>query len=91
MYLPRHFEQTDRSAIDQLIQAHPLGALVVVNSSEGLTANHIPFELSASEGQHGVLRGHIARANPLWKIHTPYSPVLVIFQGLQAHIVLNYP
>ena len=34
----------------------------------------------------GVLRGHVARANPLWREFDPGTNVLAIFQGPQAYI-----
>jgi transcriptional regulator len=52
--------------------------------------NHIPFELLAEQGAHGVLQGHIARANPLVQQITDGMPVLVIFQGPQGYISPNW-
>jgi hypothetical protein len=46
MYLPRHFEQNRTEILHQLIVTHPLGALVSL-SADGLSANHIPFQLVA--------------------------------------------
>jgi hypothetical protein len=48
------------------MQAHPLATLVS-QGAEGPTADHMPLELDASAGPHGTLRGHVARANPLWQ------------------------
>ena len=42
MYLPPHFEETRVEELDQLLAAHPLGALVV-HGPQGLDANHVPF------------------------------------------------
>lgn len=84
MYLPQHFEQTDPAALQGLISAHPLAALVT-RGADGITADHIPLEFHAAIGEHGTLRGHVARANPLWK-HADGQAVLAIFQGPQAYI-----
>lgn len=84
MYLPRHFEQTDAAALQGLIRSHPLAALVS-HGADGITADHIPLEFHPAEGEHGTLRGHVARANPLWKQADGQS-VLAIFQGPQAYI-----
>ncbi len=43
MYLPPHFAVTDPEALHQLMQAHPLGALITCGEG-GLDANHLPFE-----------------------------------------------
>ena len=66
MYLPPHFAATDPEALHELIRAHPLGALITCGEL-GLDANHLPFEFDAGEGEHGVLRAHVARNNPLWQ------------------------
>ncbi|MFG6467918.1 FMN-binding negative transcriptional regulator [Roseateles sp. BYS87W] len=85
MYVPAHFAVTDTEALHGLMRAHPLGALVT-HGPQGLDADHIPFELDASVGPLGCLRGHVARANPLWQRCPSGSPVLVIFRGAEAFI-----
>jgi transcriptional regulator len=84
MYLPRHFEQNDPQALQGLIRSYPLAALVTTGA-DGITADHIPLELHPTEGDHGTLRGHVARANPLWR-QADGQAVLAIFQGPQAYI-----
>ena len=71
------------------ICAYPQGA-VVMQTYAGLDANHIPFDLRAELGAHGVLQGHIARANLLVQQITEGAPVLVIFQGPQGYISPNW-
>jgi len=80
MYLPKHFEETRVPVLHELIGAHPLGALVV-HTAAGLDANHIPFEVDPEPAPFGTLRGHIARANPLWRDVARDTAALVIFQG----------
>jgi transcriptional regulator len=80
MYLPKHFEETRVQVLHDLIGAHPLGALVAMTSA-GLEANHIPFEVDPEPAPFGTLRGHIARANPLWRDVSRDVEALVIFQG----------
>lgn len=84
MYLPKHFEQHDPAALVALMQEHPLAALVSVGP-DGPTADHVPLEFDAQAGQHGTLRGHLARANPLWQ-YAAGQPVLAIFRGVQAYV-----
>ena len=84
MYLPRHFEQNDPQALQGLIRSYPLAALVTTGE-DGITADHIPLEFHPTEGDHGTLRGHVARANPLWR-QADRQAVLAIFQGPQAYI-----
>ena len=52
----------------------------------GLVANHIPFEVDSDPAPFGKLRGHIARANSLWRDFTPEVEALVIFQGPDTYI-----
>jgi len=90
MYLPKHFEQQDTQAIAQLLALNPLATLVW-HSAQGLTAEHLPlmFERGAGDGVHGTLRGHVARANPVWR-EAAGAPVLAVFQGPQAYITPSW-
>ncbi|MEH6498174.1 MAG: FMN-binding negative transcriptional regulator [Pseudoalteromonas distincta] len=89
MYLPEHFAEDRPEQLHALMRAYPLAALVMLTDA-GLDANHIPFELLAEQGAHGVLQGHIARANPLVQQITDGAPVLVIFQGPHGYISPNW-
>ncbi|MNE07826.1 Protease synthase and sporulation protein PAI 2 [compost metagenome] len=85
MYLPSHFAAADPEALHQLVRAHPLGALVT-HGEQGLDANHLPFEFDAGEGEHGVLRAHVARNNPLWQEVKEGDEVLVIFKAVDGYV-----
>jgi transcriptional regulator len=90
MYLPKHFEQQDAAAMAQLLQLHPL-ATVAWQSADGLSAEHLPlmWERGTGDGAHGTLRGHVARANPVWRAAAG-SEVLAVFQGPQAYITPSW-
>jgi len=85
MYLPDRFAETRLDVLHALIDQHPLGTLVT-HGADGLAADHIPFEVGAATeaAPFGVLRAHVARANPLWRLSG--SPVLAVFQGPSAYI-----
>lgn len=85
MYAPKHFEETRIDVMHALMGEHPLGTLVTLGP-DGLAADHIPFEIlpPSAEHPHGVLQGHVARGNPLWK--RDREDVLVVFQGPAAYI-----
>ena len=68
-----------------LMRAHPLSTLVTQCNS-GLVANHLPVQTLAEPGPLGCLRGHIARANPLWRDYRSDTQALAIFQGPQAYV-----
>lgn len=89
MYVPKHFEETDTAVLHALIRAHPLGAWVTLGT-DGLLANHIPFLLQPSRGEHGTLVGHVARANPVWHSFSATSDSVVIFQGAEAYITPSW-
>jgi len=89
MYIPSHFEETRLETMHQLMHAHPLAALVVLTDS-GLVANHIPFFLSEFEGEFGMLRGHVARSNPIWQRFNPECKALIIFSGAQHYITPSW-
>jgi transcriptional regulator len=83
MYLPAHFAQHDRDAILALMQQRPLATLVI-GAPEGPTADLIPLEFAPDAGPHGTLRGHVARANPLWR--RAGAPALAVFHGPDAYV-----
>lgn len=84
MYAPSCFDETRPELLQGLIAQHPLGT-VVTHGAEGLGACHIPFELceATADAPFGVLRAHVARANPLWR---KAGDALVVFQGPSAYI-----
>lgn len=85
MYLPRHFEESRIEVLHALVRAHPLGALVTLGAG-GLEANHIPFEIDPDPAPFGTLRGHVARANPVWRELSRGGDALAIFQGPSTYV-----
>jgi transcriptional regulator len=85
LYLPAYFEETRTDVMHALMRARPLATLVTL-SDAGLMANHVPVVTLPEPLPHGVLRGHIARANPLWREYRAGSEALAIFHGPQAYI-----
>ena len=85
LYLPTYFKETRTEVLHALMRARPLATLVT-SCESGLVANHIPVETHGEPPPHGLIRGHIARANPLWKDYRDGSEALAIFQGPQVYI-----
>ena len=85
MYLPTHFEETRAEVLHAALRAHPLG-LLITQGDGGLAANPIPFMLDVAEDGSRVLRGHVARANPLWREARGDVDSLVVFQGPQGYV-----
>lgn len=89
MYVPEHFRESRLEMLQGLLDRHPLATLVAV-TSDGLTANHVPLQARLSADGRGVLRGHIARANSLWRRLEPDAAVLAIFMGADAYVSPNW-
>jgi transcriptional regulator len=53
-------------------------------------ADHVPLLYDASAGPQGTLRGHVARANPLWQRLGQGAPVLAVFSGPQAYVTPSW-
>jgi transcriptional regulator len=83
VYLPKHFEQPDRDALVALMRERPLATLVIA-TPDGPTADLIPLDYVADASEHGLLRGHVARANPLWR-HAGVD-MLAVFTGPEAYV-----
>ena len=83
MYIPAAFVVHDRQENAAMIRNARLATLVTV-SSEGLMTTPLPLRFSESEGELGILHGHIARAKPQWQ-HEPTGKAMVIFQGENAY------
>lgn len=85
MYLPVHFREDRLDVLHGFVERHPLGTLIASRNGE-LTADHVPMLLARDQGAKGTLRGHVARANPLWRTAGDGTDVLVIFQGADAYV-----
>jgi transcriptional regulator len=89
MYEPPLHRQEDRAAIFALIRAHPLG-LLVSHGAGGLLANAVPFTLVEDGSAFGLLRCHLARANPQWRDLAEGAEALVVFQGADAYVTPSW-
>lgn len=89
MYLPGHFSESRLDVLHALMRERPLATLVTM-SAAGLDANHIPLHLSPEPAPFGTLRGHVARANPVWRELAPDAEALAIFHGPQAYITPSW-
>lgn len=88
MYTPPAFREDDAGILRQIMRAARLATLVTA-TAEGLMATPLPLFLEEGEGEHGVLYGHVARANPQWKT-PPTGEALVLFSGADAYITPSW-
>jgi len=89
MYVPKIFAETDTDVLHSMIRSHPLGTWIAPTDDE-LVVNHIPFVLENAYGAHGVLRGHINRANPIRKSLSTTKNSIVVFQGAETYITPSW-
>ncbi|KAB0625331.1 FMN-binding negative transcriptional regulator [Acinetobacter gandensis] len=90
MYLPTHFKHDQLDDLVELIQQYPLATVVMTAADGTLEVNHLPLEYEMQQGGFGVLRGHIAKANPMFEILNQSAHVYVIFQAEDAYISPNW-
>ncbi|CZT36100.1 FMN-binding negative transcriptional regulator [Rhizobium sp. 9140] len=84
MYTPPAFRLDDRSALLATVRAVRLANFVTA-TADGPFATPLPLFLDESEGEHGVLYGHLAKANPQWRTPT-IGDGLAIFMGADAYV-----
>ncbi len=84
MYLPEAFAVDNAAALRAMIAAVGLATFVTA-TAEGPLATPLPLLLAADEGPHGTLYGHLARANPQWRMPM-LGEALAIFAGADAYI-----
>jgi transcriptional regulator len=75
MYIPDHFREDRPEVLHDAMRRIGFATLV----TQDLEANHLPMLL-----QDGMLRGHVARANPVWKAGA--GEALAIFLGPHAYV-----
>jgi transcriptional regulator len=82
MYRPQHFAENDAQRLQRVIWSHPL-AILAHQGDGGPDADHLPL-LFAESADGMVLRGHVARGNPLAR--RGGAAVLAIFRGPEAYV-----
>ena len=88
MYTPPAYKETDVAALRAIMRASRLATLVTA-SAEGILATPLPLILDEAEGPHGVLYGHLARANNQWTLPAT-GDALVLFSGPDAYVTPSW-
>jgi transcriptional regulator len=84
MYAPPAFRDDDRESLLATIRAARLANFVTA-TADGPMVTPLPLFLDESDGEHGVIYGHLAKANPQWRA-PPLGEGLAIFMGLDAYV-----
>lgn len=81
MYVPSHFAVADEEALIQRLTRRFAGILVSVDGAGQPVATHMPLLWDAGTR---TARGHIARANPQWKLGAGRG--LIVLAGPEAYV-----
>ena len=84
MYTPKFNQLTDRATLLEAMRAYSFAILFGASADGAPTATHLPL-LVKDEGEHGLLEGHFARANPHWK-SLAGRETLVVFPGPHTYV-----
>jgi transcriptional regulator len=88
MYVPPAFRHDDLASLHATMRAARLCSFVTA-TAQGLIATPLPALIEETEGNHGVLYGHVARANPQWRT-PPVGEAMAIFMGPDAYITPSW-
>jgi transcriptional regulator len=88
MYSPKFNQVTDRSILIEAMRSYSFAILFGPQSASeaaaSAVATHLPLVVK-DEGEHGVIEGHFARANPHWK-SLAGRETLVVFSGPHSYV-----
>jgi transcriptional regulator len=85
MYLPAHFGSDDGELLRELVDRHDFAQLCAVDADGGLEIAHLPFFIrDTPDGP--VLRCHVARGNPIWKLADGQRVFTAVFAGPHAYV-----
>lgn len=90
MYQPPLFREERPEVLHALLRSHPLALLIVVAGDGEAYANTIPLLFDPDASEKGTLFGHMARANPQWKMLAEAGRALAVFQGPQAYVTPSW-
>lgn len=85
LYVPAHHRADDPDTLFKFIERYAFGTLVS-SGAEGLHVSHIPFVPERSADGSLRLLGHLARANPQWRVLEGARHLVAIFHGPHAYV-----
>lgn len=88
MYTPPAFRDDDTDSIRATMRAARLAHFITA-TADGVLATPLPLYLDDSEGDHGVLYGHLAKVNPQGRT-AALGDGLAIFMGPDAYITPSW-
>jgi transcriptional regulator len=88
MYVPPAFKEDDIENIRAAIGDARLANLVT-STADGPVATPLPLFLEETEGPRGTLYGHVAKANPQWRL-PGIGEALAIFMGPETYVTPSW-
>jgi len=85
MYIPKHFEASEAIG-REIMQAHGWALLVSTDGDGAPFCTHLALVWQDDGTPHGSLIGHLARANPHWKLFANAAPSMALFWGPHAYV-----
>jgi transcriptional regulator len=89
VYEPPLHRNENLPELHALIKERVFG-LLISKGAEGLIADSLPFVLDTAASKLGVLKVHLARANPQWRDLQEQPDALVVFQGHDHYITPSW-
>lgn len=84
-YPPPRYVETDPEKIYAVMERFNFATLISARGAEDPVVTHIPMTLDRSRGAHGVLFGHLDRANPHVQLIDGHQ-LTVLFHGPNAYL-----
>ena len=87
MYTPKFNQVTDRNVLIEAMRANSFAILFgPLGNAEtaGARPTHLPLVVQ-DDGEHGLLEGHFAKANPHWQALAGHE-TLVVFPGPHSYV-----
>src|SRR5215510_2960520 len=85
MYIPKAFEGSEPVG-REIMQAHSWALLITADETGAPIATHLSLLWQDDGSEHGCLLGHMARANPHWKLFNGAADSLALFWGPHAYV-----
>lgn len=89
MHVPKHYEESRVDVLHELMAANPFATVTMVSDAK-LEIAHMPLVVDKTQQPYGMLRGHVARANPLWRASDNATETVVVFHGPHAYVTPSW-
>jgi transcriptional regulator len=85
MYTPTSFQIDSIDQVASVLQEYSFATLIQ-RTDKSVEATHVPVLADLKMGKKGVIRGHVAKANPIAKLMAGSQETLIIFQGPHCYV-----